>query len=109
MFGLYVGGQLPIQIGNHILAPRITQSAGAGPMKTGNIDGGFAISADTRVGLDWHIPLKSADFVVGLHYNMNWQWTKNELKITPFKEQSSQKAFNQYLQHGIGLSLGVAW
>ena len=109
MFNAYVGGQLPIQIGNHILAPRITQSAGAGPMKTGNIDGGFAISADTRVGLDWHIPLKSADFVVGLHYNMNWQWTKNELKITPFKEQSSQKAFNQYLQHGIGLSLGVAW
>ncbi len=109
MFNAYVGGQLPIQIRNHILAPRITQSVGAGPMKTGNIDGGFAINADTRVGLDWHIPLKSADFVVGLHYNMNWQWTKNELKIKPFKEQSGQKAFNQYLQHGIGLSLGVAW
>ena len=75
MFGLYVGGQLPIQVGKHMLVPRITQSAGAGPMKTGNIYGGFAILTDTRIGLDWRIPFNSVDLVLGLHYAMDWQWT----------------------------------
>ena len=109
MFGLYVGGQLPIQVGKHMLVPRITQSAGAGPMKTGNIYGGFAILTDTRIGLDWRIPFNSVDLVLGLHYAMDWQWTKNDLKIPAFKPKSNNEAFNQYLQHGVGITLGVAW
>ncbi|MBQ4394287.1 MAG: trypsin-like peptidase domain-containing protein [Paludibacteraceae bacterium] len=109
MFGLYVGGQVPIQVGKHMLVPRITQSAGAGPMKTGNIDGGFALLTDTRAGLDWHIPFNSVDLVLGLHYIMDWQWTKNELKIPAYKPQSNRDSFNQYLQHGVGLTLGIAW
>ena len=109
MFGLYVGGQLPIQVGKHMLVPRITQSAGAGPMKTGNIYGGFAILTDTRIGLDWRIPFNSVDLVLGLHYAMDWQWTKNDLKIPAFKPKSNNEAFNQYLQHGLGITLGVAW
>ena len=109
MFGLYVGGQLPIQVGKHMLVPRITQSAGAGPMKTGNIYGGFAILTDTRIGLDWRIPFNSVDLVLGLHYAMDWQWTKHDLKIPAFKPKSNNEAFNQYLQHGLGITLGVAW
>jgi hypothetical protein len=109
MFGLYVGGQLPIQVGKYMLVPRITQSAGAGPMKTGNIYGGFALLTDTRIGLDWRIPFNSVDLVLGLHYAMDWQWTKNDLKIPAFKPKSNNDSFNQYLQHGVGLSLGVAW
>ena len=109
MFGLYVGGQLPIQVGKHMLVPRITQSAGAGPMKTGNIYGGFAILTDTRIGLDWRIPFNSVDLVLGLHYAMDWQWTKNDLKIPAFKPKSNNEAFNQYLQHGLCITLGVAW
>ena len=113
MFGLYVGGQLPIQVGKHMLVPRITQSAGAGPMKTGNIYGGFALLTDTRIGLDWRIPFNSVDLVLGLHYAMDWQWTKNDLKIPAFKPKfkpkSNNDSFNQYLQHGIGITLGVAW
>lgn len=109
MFGLYVGGQVPIQVGKHMLVPRITQSAGAGPMKTGNINGGFALLTDTRAGLDWHIPFNSVDLVLGLHYIMDWQWTKNELKIPAYKPQSNRDSFNQYLQHGVGLTLGIAW
>ena len=108
MFGLYVGGQLPIQVGKHMLVPRITQSAGAGPMKTGNIYGGFALLTDTRAGIDWHIPFNSVDLVLGLHYIMDWQWTKNDLKIPAFKPKSNNDSFNQYLQHGIGITLGVA-
>ena len=109
MFGLYVGGQLPIQVGKHMLVPRITQSAGAGPMETGNIYGGFALLTDTRIGLDWRIPFNSVDLVLGLHYTMDWQWTKNDLKIPAFKPKSNNEAFNQYLQHGLGITLGVAW
>lgn len=109
MFGLYVGGQLPIQVGKHMLVPRITQSAGAGPMKTGNIYGGFALLTDTRAGIDWHIPFNSVDLVLGLHYIMDWQWTKNDLKIPAYKPKSNNEAFNQYLQHGIGITLGLAW
>ena len=109
MFGIYVGGQLPIQVGKYMLVPRITQSAGAGPMKTGNIYGGFAILTDTRIGLDWRIPFNSVDLVLGLHYTMDWQWTKNDLKIPAYKPKSNNEAFNQYLQHGIGITLGLAW
>lgn len=78
-------------------------------MKTGNIYGGFAILTDTRIGLDWRIPFNSVDLVLGLHYAMDWQWTKNDLKIPAFKPKSNNEAFNQYLQHGLGLTLGVAW
>lgn len=109
MFGLYLGGQLPIAVGKYILAPRIVQSASAGPQPTGNIYGGFAIMTDTRAGLDWHIPLSSSEFIVGLHYDMNWIWSKNDLQMTPYKKAASSDQFNQYLQHGIGLSLGIAW
>lgn len=109
MFGLYVGGQLPIQVGKYMLVLRITQSAGAGPMETGNIYGGFALLTDTRIGLDWRIPFNSVDLVLGLHYAMDCQWTKNQLKIPEYKKQTNKEAFNQYLQHGVGLTLGVAW
>lgn len=109
MFGLYLGGQLPIAVGKYILAPRIVQSASAGPQPTGNIYGGFAIMTDTRAGLDWHIPLSSSEFIVGLHYDMNWIWSKNDLQMTPYKKAASSDQFNQYLQHGVGLSLGIAW
>ena len=109
MFGIYLGGQLPIQVGKYMLVPRITQSAGAGPMKTGNIYGGFAILTDTRIGLDWRIPFNSVDLALGLHYAMDWQWTANDLKIPAFKPKSNIEAFNQYLQHGVGITLGIAW
>lgn len=109
MFGIYLGGQLPIQVGKHMLVPRITQSAGVGPMKTGNIYGGFAILTDTRIGLDWRIPFNSVDLILGLHYAMDWQWTKNDLKIPAFKPKANYDSFNQYLQHGLGLTLGLAW
>ena len=109
MFGIYLGGQLPIQVGKYMLVPRITQSAEAGPMKTGNIYGGFALLTDTRIGLDWRIPFNSVDLVLGLHYAMDWQWTKNDLKIPAFKPKSNNETFNQYLQHGLGITLGLAW
>ena len=109
LFGIYIGGQLPFQVGKHLLVPRITQSAGGGPMKTGNIYGGYAIFTDTRVGLDWRIPFDRCDMVLGVHYNMDWQWTKNDLKIPAFKPKANYDTFNQYLQHGVGLTLGVAW
>lgn len=109
MFGLYIGGQIPIAVGKHILAPRITQSAGAGPMKTGNINGGFAIITDTRVGLDWRIPFDRCDLILGLHYDMNWLWTKDKLNMTPNKAAANYDSFNQYLQHGVGLTIGIGW
>ncbi len=102
-------GYKPIQVGKYMLVPRITQSAEAGPMKTGNIYGGFALLTDTRIGLDWRIPFNSVDLVLGLHYAMDWQWTKNDLKIPAFKPKSNNEAFNQYLQHGLGITLGLAW
>ena len=109
MFGLYVGGQLPIAVGKHIIAPRITQSAGAGPLNTGNIYGGFALLTDTRVGMDWRIPFNSCDLILGLNYDMNWLWTKDKLHQTPYKAAANYDAFNQYLQHGVGLSIGIGW
>lgn len=105
MFGLFLGGQIPFTAGKYILAPRIVQSASAGPQKTGNIDGGFAIMTDTRIGLDWRIPYPSCDLIVGAHYDMNWIWSHNELQMKLYKSGN----FNQYLQHGIGVSIGIAW
>ena len=109
MFGIYLGGQIPISVGEHILAPRITQSAGGGPFKTGNINGGFAILTDTRIGLDWRIPFIDCDLIVGAHYDMNWIWSKDRFEITPYKWAADSEKFNQYLQHGIGITIGVAW
>ncbi len=109
IFGLYVGGQLPIAVGKHIIAPRITQSAGAGPMKTGNIYGGFALLTDTRIGFDWRIPFNSCDLILGLNYDMNWLWTKDKLNLTPYNAAANRESFNQYLQHGVGLTIGIGW
>ena len=109
IFGLYVGGQLPIAVGKHIIAPRITQSAGAGPMKTGNIYGGFALLTDTRIGFDWRIPFNSCDLILGLNYDMNWLWTKDKLNLTPYNAAANRESFNQYLQHGVDLTIGVGW
>lgn len=107
MFGIFLGGQVPISVGKYVLAPRITQSAGAGPLKSMSTDGGFAIITDTRVGLDWRVPFPSCDLIVGLHYNMNWMWTKDQLEIPVM--QITSFGFNQYLQHGIGITLGVGF
>lgn len=109
MIGAYLGAQVPIQVNKYILAPCIVQSAAAGPMKTGNINGGFAIITDTRVGLDWRIPYPTCDLILGLHYDMNWLWTKDELQMTKTQTAFGSKKFNQYLQHGLGISFGVAF
>ena len=109
MFCPYIGVQVPIVVGDYLLVPRVTQSGGAGPMKKGNMDIGVNIIADTRVGLDWHVPFSGCDLVLGLHYDMNWLWTKDQLNIPVYKTTSGFTSFNQYLQHGIGLTFGVAW
>lgn len=110
MFGIYLGAQLPIQVGKFILAPRINQSAAAGPFFNGDaFDTKVAITTDTRVGLDWRIPAGSRDFIIGVHYDMNWLWNTGTLAIQPYKTTSGSFSFNQYLQHGVGLTLGIAW
>ena len=110
MFGLYLGAQVPIQVGKFILAPRINQSAAAGPFFNGDaFDTKVAITTDTRVGLDWRIPAGSRDFIIGVHYDLNWLWNTGTLAIQPYKTISGSFSFNQYLQHGVGLTLGIAW
>ena len=110
MFGLYLGAQVPIQVGKFILAPRINQSAAAGPFFNGDaFDTKVAITTDTRVGLDWRIPVGSKDFIIGVHYDLNWLWNTGTLAIQPYKTTSGSFSFNQYLQHGVGLTLGIAW
>ena len=110
MFGLYLGAQVPIQVGKFILAPRINQSAAAGPFFNGDaFDTKVAITTDTRVGLDWRIPAGSRDFIIGVHYDLNWLWNTGTLAIQPYKTTSGSFSFNQYLQHGVGINLGVAW
>ena len=109
MFGLYLGGQVPIQVGKFILAPRITQSASAGPFFNGDVfNTKIAVATDTRVGLDWRVPAGSGEFIIGLHYDMNWLWHTGTLAIPPFKTTSGPFN-NQYLQHGVGITLGLAW
>lgn len=110
-FGLYLGGQVPISVGKYILAPRLTQSFGIGPIKKANYDArAVALLTDTRVGLDWRVPFPSCSLVLGVHYDMNWLWIDDNLQITPMKTVSFFSGNkNQYLQHGIGLSFGVAW
>ena len=109
LFGVYLGAQIPIQVGKYILAPRINQSAAAGPFFSGASNFNTAITTDTRVGLDWRIPTGSCDFVLGLHYDMNWLWTKDKMNMPIYKTTSGFTSFNQYLQHGVGLTIGVAW
>ena len=110
LFGLYLGVQVPVQVGKYILAPRINQSAAAGPFFNGDaFDTKVAITTDTRVGLDWRIPVGSRDFIIGLHYDLNWLWNTGTLAIQPYKTTSGSFTFNQYLQHSVGLTLGVAW
>lgn len=109
MFGLYIGGQIPIAVGKYMLVPRITQSACGGPMKTGNIYGGFAILTDTRAGIDWRMPFSSCDLILGVHYDMNWLWSNDKMNMAPYKAQKDRETLNQYLQHGVGITLGVGW
>ena len=109
LFGVYLGAQIPIQVGKYILAPRINQSAAAGPFFSGASNFNTAITTDTRVGLDWRIPTGSCDFVLGLHYDMNWLWAKDKMNMPIYKTTSGFTSFNQYLQHGVGLTIGVAW
>jgi hypothetical protein len=112
MFGVYLGAQVPIQVGKFILAPRINQSASAGPFFNGDaFNTKVAIATDTRIGLDWRIPSKSksSEFVIGLHYDMNWLWNSGTLAIQPLKTITGRVNLNKYLQHGVGLTLGLAW
>ena len=106
LFGATFGVQVPIAVGKYILAPRITESASAGPVKTGYYNGGFAVLSDTRAGLDFHLPFTSYDLVLGVHYDMNWLWSKDDLSITPYKDTGT---LNQYLQHGLGITVGISW
>lgn len=111
MFGLYLGGQVPIAVGKFILAPHILQSAAAGPVKslTGDMFD-LAIVTDTRVGLDWRIPFSSCDLILGAYYDMNWSWSKGKLNgIEANKTGVLGGKFNQYLQHGVGVTLGVGF
>ena len=109
MFGAFIGGQLPISVGKFILAPRLTQSASGGPLLHKGFDSNFAILTDTHIGLDWRVPMSFGEFILGIHYNMDWMWTENNMSITPHKPASPSSKFNQYLQHGIGISLGISW
>ncbi len=110
LFGVYLGGQVPIAVGTHILVPNVTQSAKAGPLITGSFGGSYAITTDTRIGLNWYIPAGSCHFVAGLHYDMNWLWTETALNSTPYTTTKlGSTTFNQFLQHGIGVNIGVAW
>ncbi|MBO7346804.1 MAG: hypothetical protein J6U29_04490, partial [Bacteroidales bacterium] len=90
-FEIFLGGQVPISVGKHILAPRVTQSVGFAIL-LGGYDEGMGVITNTRIGMDWRIPLKSCDFILGPHYNMNW------LSIG-----------NKKIRHGIGITIGVAW
>ncbi len=109
VFGVYLGFQVPITVGKHILVPRITQSAGGGPIKTNSTNGGYVIETDTRAGLDWRIPFSRCDLIVGLHYDMNWFWSKDTWSIQPFKQSADEEQHSLYLQHGIGVSIGVGF
>lgn len=109
-FGIYLGAQLPIQVGKFVLAPRLNQSVAAGPVFNGDeYYTKVAITTDTRLGIDWRMPAGTNEFLIGLHYDMNWLWTPANLAILPLKTTSASTNFNQYLQHGIGLTIGVAW
>lgn len=110
LFGLYLGGQVPIAIDKYLLIPRITQSFGVGPIAGIHaIDGGYALTTDTRIGLDWHLVGKSCDFILGLHYDFNWMGTPAERSRTAFKVAPQTDKLNQYLQHGIGITVGIGW
>ncbi len=109
LFGGYLGGQVPIQVGKYILVPNITQGAAGGFLATGSFENGYAINTDTRIGLNWHMPFKYCDLVLGLHYALDLLWTPDNLSITPYKAQEDKNALNHYLQHGIGLSIGIAF
>lgn len=89
----------------------ITQSVAVGPVKTHDdwFDIELNILTDTRMGLDWHIPVKSAAIVLGAHYSMDWLWAKGMMQGEPLKSTSDGYNFNLYLQHGIGVTVGVAW
>lgn len=109
VFGAFIGGQIPISVGNHILVPRITQSAGGGPLISKNPNGGFLITTDTRIGVDWRIPFNSCCLIIGVNYDMNWLWTKDNLNKKAYKKAADAEHLNQYLQHGIGLSVGLGF
>jgi hypothetical protein len=40
---------------------------------------------------------------------LNWLWNTGTLAIQPYKTTSGSFTFNQYLQHGVGINLGIAW
>lgn len=109
VFGVYLGFQVPITVNKHILVPRITQSAGGGPLKTNDTNGGYVIETDMRAGLDWHIPFSRCDLILGLHYDMNWFWSKDTWSIEPFKKAANSDQHSLFLQHGIGVNLGVGF
>ncbi|MBO4541849.1 MAG: trypsin-like peptidase domain-containing protein [Bacteroidales bacterium] len=90
-FEIFLGGQVPISVGKFILAPRITQSVGFAIL-LGGYDAGMCAVTNTRIGMDWRIPLKSCDLILSPHYNMNWL-SRGIPKI----------------HHGIGITIGVAW
>lgn len=105
MFGAFIGGQIPFAVGKQMLIPSIVQSAGGGPLFGKDFTGGFAITTDTRIGLDWRIPFDRCDLIIGIHYDMNWLWTKAQLNQKIYKAST----LSQYLQHGIGISLGLGF
>ena len=104
----YQWAKVALNVGKHILAPHILQSAGAGPIKSNDLFN-VAIVTDTRIGLDWRIPFSSCDLILGAYYDINWMWSKDKLNNIEPNKTGVLNRFNQYLQHGIGVTLGVGF
>lgn len=105
--GPFLGAQIPINVRDYILIPRVTQNASVGTIVLDKSDMKMSIAGDTRVGMAVQFPGVACNFMLGVYYDFNILWTDALLEIAPNKTSSSGK--NTYFQHGIGITLGVAF
>lgn len=76
LFGLYMGYQLPIRVGDkHVLVPRIAQGGNIGPSVNTYDEpnnqysvGALLISSDSRFGLEYHYQMDKLAFIVAIEY-----------------------------------------
>ena len=104
--GLFLGGQIPIYIRRFLLIPRITQGVTVGTIISGTADMKMGLTGDTRIGMNVHFPGSKLNFILGAYYDFNVLWTSAQLEQTYHSKKSDKFT---YLQHGIGVSIGVAW
>lgn len=134
LFGLYLGAQIPLRVGNkHLLVPRLSQGGNLGPCVNRYYEydnkysvGTLMITSDSRLGLEYHYQLEKIDLIFALEYTAHiyatdaqvcWTYKNNAKPEHPIDGQTKLLHINENkkhihytcLNHGLGVRFAIGF